>query len=434
LEIGYTDVQVAVKACVRTINLSSTLHMLSLEVSAHFRRPARFVIVAALSALALGGGSCGAPRTIGASGPGAPPPRPLTVPEVAALIPVHVKDRDAWSEAIVNALAANELSIDRPSACAVIAVIGQESGFQADPAVPGIAALAAARIDGYKAKLGPIGDPLFKRLLSGHAPDNARSFQDRLKSVRTERDVDLLFRDMLAYYEVNHPALFTAAQWAGKLADVDALADLNPITTAGPMQVSVRFAEAWGRAHKGTTATSSSVRDALYTRVGGVYYGTARLLTYPAMYDRPLFRFADYNAGLYSSRNAALQSQLAGLTGQRLALDGDLLVYDRNGNPDDREGESERAVQAFARRHAPELSPEQIRRDLSSEKTIALEGTDTYRAIKRIAPQQAGGVVAYATLPEVGITSPKFRGTRTSAWFARSVDRRYQTCLNAAGR
>jgi hypothetical protein len=252
--------------------------------------------------------------------------------------------------------------------------------------------------------------------------------------VRTERDVDVLFRDMLAYYEVNHPALFAAAQWAGKLADVDALADLNPITTAGPMQVSVRFAEAWGNAHKGTTATSGSVRDALYTRFGGVYYGTARLLTYPAMYDRPLFRFADYNAGLYTSRNAALQGQLARLTGQKLTLDGDLLFYDRNGNPNDREGESERAVQAFAQRHAPQLSPDQIRRDLSSEKTIALEGTDTYRAIKWATAQQGGGVVEYATLPEVVITSPKFRGTRTSAWFARSVDRRYQTCLNAVGR
>src|SRR5204863_8354816 len=131
------------------------------------------------------------------------------------------------------------------------------------------------------------------RLLSGRAPDDARPFRQRLAVLRTERDADVLFRDLLAYYEVNHPALFTAAEWAGKLTDLDGLDELNPITTAGAMQVSVRFAEEWAGAHKGKTAPSVSVRDALYTRAGGVYYGTARLLAYPADYDRVMLRLAD---------------------------------------------------------------------------------------------------------------------------------------------
>jgi hypothetical protein len=197
------------------------------------------------------------------------------------------------------------------------------------------------------------------------------------------------------------------------------------------MQVSVRFAEEWGRAHKGTTVSPGSVRDALYTRSGGVYYGTTRLLAYPARYDRALFRFADYNAGLYTSRNAALQAQLARLTGHKLTFDGDLLSYDRNGNPNDREGESERAIQAFAQRHAPQLTPARIRRDLLTEKTIALEETDTYRAITTVAAQRSQRAVDYATLPQVAITSPKITGTRSTAWYARSVERRYQACLDA---
>ena len=388
-------------------------------------------VSATLLALAIG---CGSTHTSGsATGPWQPP-APLTAAEIAVLIPVQVRDRGGWSEAIANALAANQVPLDRTSACAVIAIIAQESGFEADPAVPGLAAIAAARIDRYKAKLGPFGDPLFDRMLSGRAPDDARSFRERLARLRTERDADVLFRDLLAYYEVNHPALFAAAEWAGKLTDLDGLGALNPITTAGSMQVSVRFAEEWALARKGRTATPGSVRDALYTRPGGVYYGTARLLAYPVPYDRMLFRFADYNAGLYTSRNAALQAQLSRLSGRKLTLDGDLLSYDRSGKPNDEESESERAVQAFAQRYAPQLSARAIRRDLLGEKTIDFEGTETYRAIKAVAAQKWGDAAAYATLPQVAVTSPKLKGTRSTAWFAQSVDRRYQACVGGPGR
>jgi hypothetical protein len=395
-----------------------------------------FVILAAalpLLALATGCGTIRTPSSATATAQ-AQPPAPLTASEIAALLPSQVRDRGGWSEAIANALGANQLPLDRTSACTVIAVIAQESGFDADPAVPGLAAIAAARIDHYKAKLGPFGEPLFDRLLSGRAPDDARPFRERLARLRTERDADVLFRDLLAYYQVNHPALFTAAEWAGKLTDLDGLASLNPITTAGSMQVSVRFAEEWAIARKGKTATSDSVRDALYTRPGGVYYGTARLLSYPAQYDRVLFRFADYNAGLYASRNAAVQAQLSRLTGRKLMLDGDLLSYDRSGKPHDEESESERAVQAFAQRYAPQLSVGAIRQDLLREKTIGFEGTETYRAIKTVAAQKLGDAAGYATLPQVAITSPKLKGTRSTAWYVQSVDRRYQTCIGKPGR
>ena len=354
---------------------------------------------------------------------------PLTAAQIAALLPEHVRDGRGWSEAIWNALSANELTVDQPSACAVIAVIGQESGFQDDPVVPGLAALVRARIDRYKSKLGPLGDPLFERLLAGRAPDNARSFQQRLDSVRSERDVDVLFRDLLAYYQANHPALFTAVRWAGKLIELDDLAELDPITTAGSMQVSVRFAEQWGRAHPGSAAAAGSVRDALYTRAGGVYYGTARLLAYPVRYDQALFRFADYNAGFYASRNAALQAQLTLLTGVKLALDGDLLAYEKNGEPRDEDSASARAVQTFAARFAPRLSPRDIHRDLLTEKTLAFEDTATFRAVQAAAAQHLAGPVAYAVLPDVALTSPKLSRTLSTAWFAHAVDRRYQACL-----
>jgi hypothetical protein len=151
-------------------------------------------------------------------------------------------------------------------------------------------------------------------------------------------------------------------------------------------------------------------------------------------YDRVLFRFADYNAGLYASRNAAVQAQLSRLSGRKLTLDGDLLSYDRSGKPNDQESESERAVQAFAQRYAPQLSAGTIRRDLLGEKTIDFEATETYRAIMTAAAQKLGHPASYATLPQVALSSPKLRGARSTAWYAQSVDRRYQTCVGTPGR
>src|SRR2546423_159802 len=129
----------------------------------------------------------------------APPPRRLTAPEIAALVP-RAKDRAAWGQAVADALAGNGLEADPPSVCAVLAIIGQESGFQEDPVVPGLAKLVANRIESYQSKLGPLGGPIFRRLLAGRTPPDPRSFDERLRAVHTERDLDLVFRDMLAYY------------------------------------------------------------------------------------------------------------------------------------------------------------------------------------------------------------------------------------------
>jgi hypothetical protein len=356
---------------------------------------------------------------------GAPELRPS---DIAALIDPHMKDREAWGQAVAEALRASALPADPPSVCAVLAIIGQESTFQEDPVVPGLAKLVEARLERHRSKLGPLGKPVFSRLLAGHSARDPRSFEERLRKVRTERDLDRVFRDLLAHYESEHAAAFEAATLAGKLFDLESLAELNPITTAGPMQVSVRFAEQWARDHG---RKPEEVREALYTRNGGVLYGTARLFGHRAGYAKMIFRFADYNAGVYTSRNAALQAQLGKLLGKSLALDGDLLRYEKDGSPSDDDSQTLKALRAWRAQFAPKLDEDQLEDDVRLEKTEGFEATATWKALVASFTAKLGHA-EYAILPEVTLESPKMTRKLSTAWFAQSVDRRYQACLAAA--
>ncbi|WP_411728326.1 DUF1615 family protein [Methyloglobulus sp.] len=110
----------------------------------------------------------------------------------------------------------------------------------------------------------------------------------------------------------------------------------NNIDTVSSVQVAVRFAinNEQSRRHKNLTLKEFwELRDLMYTRKGGLYYGAMQLLSYDSGYSQKIHRFADFNAGRYASRNAALQILLAKLLKKKLSLDGDLLNYDTNGEP-----------------------------------------------------------------------------------------------------
>ncbi|MBE4747095.1 DUF1615 domain-containing protein [Corallococcus sp. ZKHCc1 1396] len=364
-----------------------------------------------------------APATV----PDVPAPPTLSVAQVARLLPAKVKgaEREAWARDVLAALDAEAEPASPSVVCQVLAVIEQESGFQADPAVPGLARLVRQKLDATAGKLGPLGRRVLEEVLASKAKGAKRSFGARLDAARSERDLDRLFRDMLAYYEEEYPAAYAAADLASSLFGPSSFAGQNPITTAGSMQVSVRYAVE----KAGPDADPDAVRESLYTRAGGVRYGTARLLGFEAAYDAPLFRFADYNSGVYSSRNAALQAQVSKLTGIELATDGDLRLYDKKGEPRDEDSQSLKALLVFRQRHAPELSERRVRRDVEQEKTADFETTDTYLAVKRVYAKQTGQPPVYAQLPRVTLKSMKLSGERTTAWFAKSVDARYQQCL-----
>ena len=346
------------------------------------------------------------------AGPGVrgPERRPEDVrAEIARLIPVGAKDREGWSADIASAFDALDIDASTSNLCAAVAVIGQESNFVADPAVPGLGRIARAEID-RRAEQHHVPGFVVAAALTVHS-SNGKSYADRIAAVRTERELSLVYEDLIARVPLGRQ-LF---------------ADANPVHTGGPMQVSVTFAESYAGEHTYPYPVDVSIRREVFSRRGGVYFGVAHLLGYPADYDRMIYRFADYNAGFYASRNVAFQSALSIASGKTLALDGDLIAYDNGSAP----GATELAVRSLSRQIG--VSDSDIRRALEKGESADFERTDAYERVFARAQKVAHRKLPRAMLPEIALKSPKITRKLTTAWFANRVDQRYGECLARGG-
>lgn len=328
------------------------------------------------------------------------------------LLPPAVTDRAGWATDLLGAFGALRIPATPENLCAAIAVIEQESSFQADPVVAGLPRIVWAEIENRRQKY-LIPKLLLDAALEKASPDG-RSYQARVNALRTEREMSALFEDMIS--ELPY----------GKTL----LAGYNPVRTGGTMQVSVEFAEGHARQKAYPYAGRGSIRDAVFTRRGSLYFGVAILLDYPAPYSEPLYRFADFNAGRYSSRNAAFQAAVAKLSRKKLALDGDLLRYEK-GEPASEPSATLLALIALSGRLGMERNA--IRRDLLLEKTAAFGDSTLYRKVFALADAAAKATLAREVLPRIALTSPKITRKLTTEWFAKKVDSRYRDCL-ARGR
>lgn len=352
------------------------------------------------------------------------PKAALNSEQIAKLLPSHVKDKQAWAVDLAGVF--DELKIDKSTQnlCTAIAVIDQESNFHADPAVPNLGTSSlAALTDKLDDKLGKVLAKQFKQMLANH-PNPNNSFIKQIKAVKTEKQLDELYREMFDYFGKNYKVGIindTAKQFNLGIDE-----KLNPITTLGSMQVHIDYA----KAHRRKSMNDSQLRDDLYSRYGGLYYGIHRLMLYQADYERPLYRFADYNSGMYSSRNASFQQAVSQLSQTKLALDGDLLLYD--GTSVKRVmSNTEKAVVSLLP-SLPDLTDKQIRRDLRHEKKQSFETTATYQAIATAYQQKTGKPMAYAIMPQVVISSAKMSRDYNTNWFATNVNKRYERCMASA--
>jgi len=372
-------------------------------------RPQDTSIAAARALLVVGSivilSGCATPESAPA------PPKPELVPaRIMQLLPPTLPDRAGWSADIYAALSTQGVTPSNENLCAVLAVTEQESSFRADPSVPGLPEIAWREIDN-RAERAAIPKFAVRAALQLSSPDG-RTYGERIDAVKTERELSEIYEDFIGSVPMG-TRLF---------------AKHNPVRTGGPMQVSISFAESHASAHPYPFVVSGSIRREVFTRRGGMYFGIAHLLGYEAPYPEPLYRFADFNAGRYSSRNAAFQSALARLSGVSLVLDGDLLPP---GAPSgSAPGETERAALAISQRL--NLSQSSIRRDLERGDDVAFERTRLYERVFEQADKSAGRRVPRAVVPTITLKSPKFTRKLTTEWFAKRVDDRYRRCLAKA--
>jgi hypothetical protein len=292
--------------------------------------------------------------------------------------------------------------------CGVLAVTDQESNFKVDPEVPGLPAIARREIEA-RASGRHVPKFMVNAALELSSP-NGLSYRERIDQARTERDLSELFEDFIGAVPLGE-RLF---------------GDLNPVRTGGPMQVSIAFAERHAKARRYPYPMTGNVRAEVFTRRGGLYFGIAHLLDYEAPYDDMIYRFADFNAGRFASRNTAFQNAVNIVSGKRLALDGDLLV---EGSDDP--SATELAIRSV--RERLDLSETQIRNALERGSDAGFEDTALYTRMMTLADAvPPGRPVPRAMVPRIALKSPKITRNLTTEWFARRVEDRYKRCLARA--
>ncbi len=356
-------------------------------------------LLAAVSAAWLAGCAGDVVRT--------PPRTPESIQDdIRALIPASVAQRAAWAVDLQLVFAALRLQPSTQNLCAVLAVTEQESTFSADPAVPNLAKIARDEIY-RRADRKNVPALAVNLALQMRSPDG-RNYDERLSAVKTERDLSLMYEQFIDEVPLGQ-RLF--AGW-------------NPVRTAGPMQVAIAFAEAHVKTRPYPFPAQDSIRHEVFTRRGGLYFGTAHLLDYaePAYGAEMIFRFADFNAGRYASRNAAFQQALGVASGRKLDLDGDLVVAGT-----DEPGQTESAARSLAT--ALGMSEREIRRELERGDGAGFAASPLWTKVRALAEQRSGRAQPRALVPQIVLHSPKITRQLTTDWFARRVDERYRRCL-----
>lgn len=330
--------------------------------------------------------------------------------QLVTLLPETLADREGWAQDIQFAFQSMDLLPSTENLCAVLAVTAQESGFKVDPSVPGLGKIARQEIDRRAARLG-IPALAVSAALSLKSPDG-RSYATRIANVHTERDLSLLYEQLIDQLPLGSQLLAKA----------------NPVRTAGPMQVSIAFAKEHAAKEAYPYSDADSIRHEVFTRRGGLYFGIAHLLDYRNSYTRHLYRFADFNAGWYASRNAAFQGAVTAATHIPLTQDGDLVIPSSLFGS--KVGSTETAVRTLAGPLG--MTDAQIRQALEQGHTFEFEQNSFYTNVYALAEQRKGRALPREALPNIRLESPKITRKLTTAWFANRVQERYQRCINKA--
>ncbi|MBI4081955.1 MAG: DUF1615 family protein [Candidatus Lambdaproteobacteria bacterium] len=315
-------------------------------------------------------------------------------------------------------------------------IVQLESGIERDPLLANgdLETMFTERLKQFTAK-----NPVAARLIA--MTGLVDSLQQKLRE-DTRRGFVIREGDLARYVEEDLRP-FLARFLNNTFVVPDAVARLivnvgvpDAVNTIGPMQVNVEKAYRQAKARGEPIASVAEMRrellnyDTALVRglKEGVYMVNQTFSFYRAHTRDDLavaFTIADYNAGEFSSRNAAFQERVARLSGRTLRYDGDLLIYGADGQPVERPSRTEQAVVVVL----PDYGAAAVRNDLKLEKKAQLVETRTWKLIcslyqaKESKPCELGRVPTGAgnELAEI-----KLGRNYTPADYARGYVRRYR--------
>ncbi len=344
--------------------------------------------------------------------------------------------RSQWLKGLNRAFFELEASCTEPGLLVtVLTIIQQESDVRVDPPLQNV------DLENLLAfKLQRLGErnPLAAGLLDAtgiEAALKARLREDARK-VRLKTEGDLV-----RYVEEDLRGWFTGylhREFSVPLPIAELAARIgisSPVNTIGPMQVNVNKAHRNALARGDGVDSAGDMRRLLLNPATALDRGLKEGIylvwkTYRFYRERlpperaAFFTGTDYNAGEFSSRNAAFQERVAALAGKPLALDGDLLLY-RAGRPQPLISKTEAAVMTVL----SDLTGAAIREDLRLEKQGGFTGSLTERRICERYSRKTGRPCEAARVPEGAVNETarvKLGRAYSPANYARAFRNRFR--------
>ncbi len=320
---------------------------------------------------------------------------------------INQEQGEEWANAILRVMIDWNIPLEFEHVSLIVSTIERESDFRADPLTPNIENIIQRKLQEIKEGGEWLG------LKYRGANRFYEKYKDQIREIKTEKQLEQ-FLDSVGFVE----KLFVKG--------------FRP-ETVGSMQLNVEKARVLAQKYSHEDYSDKEMRSILYTQKGGVYYGVLYLNeiinvytdynTKPLDEDRIKLIAADYQSGLYSSRNAALQNQLNVLLRSNLALDGD--IGDK----------TMEVVEEFLIRVGREdlLTRDNLKTFQASEKEDDLEDTIIYHTIKIEYEKRTGNSPEYAIIPENVIDVAKYGTEITSEGYVRGTYARYMAYCQLLG-
>lgn len=335
---------------------------------------------------------------------------------------VDVNERaEIWANAILDSMTANGIPVTEDRLELALILLHRESRLQVNPesniknAYARYMKALDDKVDEVAPEKGRIRD-----YIEGQIDSFEDQYGDRIKNSETEKELDDVLAELRGQIQ---PALSTAYPYipVSQVRDLWNIIDRKlRVRTFGALQVGTDIGGHYYKARGENDITPEEVKARLFTLEGNLDVGFALFFAaydaYEGLPDRLKYTFADYNSGVYSSRNAGFQQMVSVLSGQQLALDGDCLRYD--GDWVSKEvSNTERAVNGIHNLGwfwegeytmypgnglaGMQVTEHFVRNDLEQEKTAYFVQDPLYLRVSDLYSEQTGNEPIRALIPKV---------------------------------